>query len=663
MFAFFNQGEDINNKGATIEVAKGEVFGGPSAEERRKQEVASMAAGQPDWEKAELAKREAAPNAPQAQWSVAQYLEYDTAGNGGFQLLPDNSLLSDGGGPFNDTYRVVAKTKLKQIAAVRLRVLTHESLPQGGPGFAKNGNFVLTDFTATVGGVDQPIATAFADHEQPGYAALAAIDADPKTGWAINVAKGSAMKMNADHEIVFVFEKPIAVGAAPIELKMHHDLNEKYLIGRFALDFSESTPREKMPAADPLTVALKVAPASRTAEQVKLVQEAFEAANRETISKKEKKAKERNPNADVVELMVMKDVPKPRPTFVFQRGDFLRPDEKLGPLEPGVIAAVAASMKPATFHNRLDLARWLVASDNPLTPRVTMNRAWMRYFGRGLVETDEDFGSQGSPPTHPELLDWLGGELMRSGWSMKAMHRLIVTSATYRQSSKGRADLAEKDPRNLLLARQSRLRVEAEIIRDAALSASGLLDRAIGGPSVRPPQPSGVYSFTQNAKKWTTDTGPNRYRRALYTMFYRSAPYPLFTTFDAPDFQTVCTRRNRSNTPLQALTLANDEVFFELAQGLAARVVREVADRSEAGTPERLSRAFFLAVCRPPSEKESAILRKYFDEQKSAFGKQEGADTITTPELAALGIQPDSGAALVCAARAILNSDNFVTRE
>jgi hypothetical protein len=243
------------------------------------------------------------------------------------------------------------------------------------------------------------------------------------------------------------------------------------------------------------------------------------------------------------------------------------------------------------------------------------------------------------------------------------MHRLVVNSATYRQSSHARPDLLEKDARNLLLARQSRVRVEAEIIRDAALSASGLLDRTVGGPSVRPPQPEGVYSFTQNTKKWVTETGPNRYRRALYTMFYRSAPHPLFTTFDTPDFQTVCTRRTRSNTPLQALTLANDEVFFELAQGLAARVVREVPESAVTGVGARLRRAFFLAVCREPTEKEAAILRKYYDSQKSAFADDPAVQSVASKDLISLGVPPDSAAALVCVAGAILNSDAFVTRE
>ncbi|NIP96421.1 MAG: DUF1553 domain-containing protein, partial [Akkermansiaceae bacterium] len=194
--------------------------------------------------------------------------------------------------------------------------------------------------------------------------------------------------------------------------------------------------------------------------------------------------------------------------------------------------------------------------------------------GRGLVETEEDFGTQGSPPTHPELLDFLSRRFVEDGWSMKKLHRLIVTSETYQRSSRARPDLDEKDPRNLLLARQNRIRLDAEIIRDAALSASGLLTPRVGGPGVYPPQPAGIYAFTQARKNWKTSTGENRFRRGMYTFFYRSAPYPLLSTFDAPDFQTTCTRRARSNTPLQALTIANDPAFLEIAQGLAARLMR-----------------------------------------------------------------------------------------
>ncbi len=576
MLAFFNQGEDVNNKGATIEVARGEIFGtAPPAEIQRQRKATEPAPGQAEWEQRELAQLQSAP-AVAAQWKSAEYVEYDTASGAGFRLLPDQSLLADGRAAFNDTYRVVAKTELQQVAAIRLRVLTHESLPHNGPGMANNGNFVLTNFEIGHGGHDVSVTQAFADHEQPGYPAAAAIDDQPKTGWAINVGKDSKARMNADHEIVFVFEKPVPVENGSFEVRLHHDLNQNYLIGRFALDFTDSPPTPPRTTQDAFALALKTPAEQRSPEQARLVRDAFERTQPQTAAAKQKRAA----NADLAELMIMKDVASPRPTFIFQRGDFLRPDEKTGPLKPGVPQAVKAAFHdpPAGFHNRLDLARWLVNPENPLTPRVTVNRLWMHYFGRGIVETEDDFGTQGTFPSHPELLDWLGREFIRRGWSLKAMHRLIVTSATYRQESKARPDAAEKDPRNLLLARQERIRFDAEIVRDAALSASGLLDGTIGGPSVHLPQPDGVYTFTQEAKKWVTDTGPNRFRRALYTLFYRSAPHPLFTAFDAPNFQTTCTRRPRSDTPLQALTLANDQAFIEMAQGLAARLINEVPE-------------------------------------------------------------------------------------
>ena len=359
----------------------------------------------------------------------------------------------------------------------------------------------------------------------------------------------------------------------------------------------------------------------------------------------------------------MKETDKPRATFIHIRGDFLRNDEATGPLQPGGLHAVPPALPAAAGRTRLDLAQWLVSKDNPLTPRVTMNRMWMRYFGRGLVETDEDFGAQGSAPTHPELLDWLARTFVERGWSMKAMHRLIVTSATYRQSSRARPDLVEKDPRNLLLARQERVRVEAEIVRDAALSASGLLDRTIGGPSVHPPQAEGVYAFTQNKKVWTADSGPNRFRRALYTTFYRAAPYPLFTTFDAPDFQTVCTRRVRSNTPLQALTVANDPAFLEIAAGLARQSLLD-AHVTDGDPQAALDRAFLRALCREPSATERRVLREYFERQADAFrGDADSANALLAADAGLKQWPPDLAAAMVSVARTLINTDNFITRE
>ncbi len=642
MFAFFNNNEDVNNKGATVPVAQGEVFGQTQAVS-----AADVSKAQDAWEKKEVARLapQSTTNTP-AVWTNAHYVDYDTENNGGFQLLPDNSLLSDGKAGPNDTYRIVSKTDLPQIAAFRLRVLPHESLPKNGPGTAGNGNFVLTQIEATLDGTPLKIASARADHEQANYAISGALDNDPKSGWAINAGADSKAKMNAPHEAVFFFQKPVATNGKPLQIRLKHELNDRYLIGHFALDFIATPPTVALSDADEkLLVALQTERAKRSDEKKKVIEIAFEPSR---------------PKPNTVDLMVMKERAQLRPTFLLQRGDFLRPDQKLGALEPGTLG-VLPPLKHEGRATRLDLAKWLVSNENPLTPRVTMNRIWMRYFGRGLVETEEDFGSQGSAPTHPELLDWLAREFIKNKWSQKAMHRLIVTSATYQQSSKARPDLVEKDALNLLLARQNRQRVEAEIVRDAALSASGLLTGTIGGPSVRPPQPEGVYAFTQVGKKWTANTGADRYRRALYTLFYRSAPYPLLTTFDSPDFQTVCTRRTRSNTPLQALTLANDASFLELAQGLAARVLREAPDDTA-----RLKQMFWLCLSREPSAKELSVLQTFFDKQKAAFSKDEKSANqflqgALLPELKNGNIAQN--AALVSAARAVLNTDAFITRE
>jgi hypothetical protein len=307
------------------------------------------------------------------------------------------------------------------------------------------------------------------------------------------------------------------------------------------------------------------------------------------------------------------------------------------PVSPGV-PAVLHPLPEAAKPNRLDLARWLVDPKNPLTARVIMNRFWVHLFGLGLVETENDFGTQGIPPSHPELLDWLATEFVARDWSLKAMHRLIVTSAVYRQSSRARPELALVDPRNRLLARQGRNRLEAEVVRDAALTASGLLARKLGGPGVFPPQPEGVYRFTQIPRDWKPSIGPDRYRRGLYTHFWRSAPHPALMVFDAPESTTTCTRRNRSNTPLQALTLLNDQGYYELAQGLAARVLRE------GGSDEDLRIRFAFRVClgREPSSIERERLRELLMQEREAVGAKEAWTT---------------------AARVLLNLDEFITRE
>ena len=408
----------------------------------------------------------------------------------------------------------------------------------------------------------------------------------------------------------------------------------------------------------PLLLALRAKPDKRTNEQKKLLTAEFAKVDREKLAAEKNLAEARRALGlgDAVNTMVMRDLPQPRETFIHLRGSFLDHDRKTGPLSPGVPAALPPLPDKTTPRNRLDLADWLVRPDHPLVPRVTVNRVWMRYFGKGLVTTENDFGTQGTYPTHPELLDWLAHDFVANGWSMKRLHKLVVTSATYRQSSHSRPDLAELDPLNQLLARQNRLRFEAEIVRDAALSASGLLHPKVGGPGVKPPQPEGVYAFTQNKKGWTAATGPDRYRRGLYIQFYRSAPYPLLTTFDSPDFQSVCTARVRSNTPLQSLALANDEALFELAQGLGARLLKDVPADDE----KRLERAFFLCYARPPSDAERNAVASFRESQLASFVK----DPVAAEEVAQKGSKdPAEAASWTAVARALMNTDEFITRE
>jgi hypothetical protein len=346
-----------------------------------------------------------------------------------------------------------------------------------------------------------------------------------------------------------------------------------------------------------------------------------------------------------------------RKTHVLIRGDFLRKGVEV---EAGTLATLhPLSAKPAK-PTRLDLAKWLVDPANPLTARVAVNWMWQKYFGRGLVATLEDFGTQGEKPSHPELLDWLATEFLRTGWDLKAMHKLIVTSATYRQSARFRPDLAARDPINVLLARQSRQRLEAETLRDVSLASSGLLSKRVGGPSVRPPQPAGISELTYaGSARWVESTGADRYRRGLYTWFQRTSPYPMLLTFDAPDGNLSCSRREKTNTPLQALTLLNDTVFVDCAQALGKRIVEE----KPADTKERIRHGFRLCLGREPSVQELDRLQRLFAELLSMCkAKPEEAVKLAGKQPPA-GVDAAEAAAWVALSRTLLNLDEFVTRE
>ncbi|MBI3667402.1 MAG: DUF1553 domain-containing protein, partial [Acidobacteria bacterium] len=371
----------------------------------------------------------------------------------------------------------------------------------------------------------------------------------------------------------------------------------------------------------------------------------------------------------ITSTLIMRELPQPRQTYVHLGGDFLR---RGAPVYPGVPAVLSARSVTGT---RLDLARWLVDPGNPLTARVTVNRMWQAYFSKGLVETENDFGLLGAKPTHPDLLDWLATEFVARGWSQKALHRLIVTSAAYRRSSRRRPDLEEVDPYNRLLARQSRMRLEAEILRDSALTASGLLTPTIGGPSVYPPIPEGAMAVTQVKREWPTATGPDRYRRGMYTFFYRSAPHPGLALFDAPDATSTCSRRIRSNSPLQALTLLNDQAYIEFSRALARRVLKE----APANDQERLDYAFLLALGRNPKPAERDRLARFLALERGeyrsdptsasllvvkeqVFDSSPGGNTASEEEPVDPKELPEV-AAWTAVARVLLNLDDYMTRE
>ena len=309
--------------------------------------------------------------------------------------------------------------------------------------------------------------------------------------------------------------------------------------------------------------------------------------------------------------LVLKERATPRKSHLLIAGDFTRPGEEVTPGTPTALHPFAPGKAAA---DRLALARWIFDDANPLTARVIANRVWQVYFGRGLVETENDFGSQGTAPSHPELLDWLALELKANRWSLKHLHRTIVLSRTYRQDSAARADLADVDPGNRLLARQTRLRLDAEFVRDSLLAASGLLSRKVGGPPVFPPIPEGVMSLGQVKREWKTSQGEDAHRRGLYTFTYRVTPPPALSVFDAPDGLATCTRRNRSNTPLQALTLLNDPAFLECADALARLIERDGLAVAFRRCTARIPTAAELATLQPLAPRSAARVLLNLDE-------------------------------------------------
>jgi hypothetical protein len=609
-----------------------------------------------EWEAATL---KLAANAPKEV--VLQVTDFDSRdGNTSHEVLKDGSVLLSGEAPDRDTYVVTVKTNLTGIRAIKLEALTDPSLPGTGPGRGDpvRTNFVLGTFAATVaptiGGKAEPVkfVKARADHSQARFDVAGAIDDNPRTAWAI------APRFRQPHWAVFETAGPLGFdGGTVLTFTLVQDFGAARTIGRLRLSAITGDPgATAIPAG--LAEALKVQADKRTPTQAKLIVD-YRTATDAAARKLQDDVRRRETALAAVKppsTLVIRELPTPRKTHVLQRGDFRTPGEEVSPGTPAVLSPLAASRTPS----RLDLARWLVFPDNPLTARVTVNRVWAELFGQGLVLTPEDFGIKGERPTHPELLDWLAVEFMDSSWSMKSLLRNVVLSATYRQSSKLTPDLQARDPRNLLLARGPRFRLDAEAIRDNALAIAGLLNPKLGGEPIRPPQPDGLWVKVGGQRyDYVVSPGDEKFRRGLYVIWKRAAPNPALMTFDAADRFACRVKRARSNTPLQALTLLNDPVYVEAALAFAHRVLTDEPDSAH----RRIEYAFRLAVARSPRPDEVALLRTLFDAQSEAMARDPAAAKQLVGSFAApAGVAVAEFAAWYAVCAALLNLDETITK-
>ena len=627
-----------------------------SLEEKLKTQTPELDEAQERWEREEAVK--------QTPWRILEPAEFTFTGSAYFVPAEDKSLLVTTWSE-KINYSIVVRTSLRGITAFQLEVFPDKSLPALGPGRSTDGNFILTSFKIEKLGSTDPNRTeriglinAQSDFSQPGFPIAAVLDESVETGWAV------APKVGQPHTALFQTASPIGEesGTTLIFTLEHQSSVDHAAIGRFRLSATNVlSPKPAPPLPAEIRQILSLSGEGRNNEQRNQLSAYYRSITpllqpaRDRLMRLAKELEE----MPIVTTLVMQERPlSERPsTHLRIRGAYLNKGEQVYAGVPVVLHSLPENQLP----NRLGLAHWLVDENNPLVGRVTVNRLWEQIFGRGIVETAEDFGLKGERPTHPELLDWLATEFVRQGWSMKAILRNIVTSATYRQSSQVSPALLERDPDNRLLARGPRFRLEAEMIRDLALAAGGLLNRRVGGPSVFPYQPEGIWSLPYNPDQWVNSAGADGFRRGLYTFWRRSAPYPSFVSFDATSREFCTVRRVRTNTPLQALTALNDPAFFEAARGLARRIVAEAAsdDRS------RAVHGYRLCTARRPKAAEIDSLTELYHQELKRFGQDVPAaqkltgsqdlstDAVTLPELAAWTV----------VSNVLLNMDQTLTKE
>ena len=608
-------------------------------------------------------------------WTVLAPVETKSTSGTTLAVQPDHSILASGANQGMDHYEITARTELSGLTGLRVEALTDPSLPLTGPGRAGNGNFVLTGIDVEAQSVADPAKTrkvrlvgAGADFEQEKFEVEKVIDALAHTGWSIaGNKKGEARTAWFAADELFGFP-----GGTDLHIRL--DFASPYAghgIGRARLAVT-ADPAASAIGKVPLAVAevLAIPAGKRDAKQLETVQKHF----RETISPIPKQPvaqlERLRGNLAVVQrevpnVMVMQQMANPRETHILTRGQYNQPGEKVGPGTPASLPPLPADAPP----NRLALARWLIAPGHPLTARVAVNRFWKNFMGTGIVKTAGDFGAQGEWPSHPELLDWLATEFTSRGWDVKHIARLIVSSAAYRQSARVTPELLERDPENRLYARGPRFRLSAEEIRDTAISLSGLLNPRIGGASVSPYQPEGIWeelssrkdSLKWTAQRYTPSHGPDLYRRSMYTFWKRTCPPPQMQTFDAPDRETCIVSRERTNTPLQALVLLNDPTYVEASRLLAERMMTQ----GGATPAERIRFAFRLATARVPTDRETALLAALFEKQKARYS----ADPAAGKALLAVGearrkpgLDSAELAAWTNVVTTILNLDETVTK-
>lgn len=551
-------------------------------------------------------------------------------------------------------------SKAFPLTGIRIETLATPILPGKGPGRAKNGNFVLSQVRVYLS--DDPefkkherlnLVSAEADFTQKSFSPQQALSDKKGTGWAI------APQMGRSHRIDLFLSPGVEYsGKKYLQVVLDQQYGGQHMIGRFRVQTMTGSDPTRIYSKEILTAIRSGVPTPAQRDQIRRYLARKNPSTRklhESIENMKKTA----PKLPTMNVRVL--VPANRNTHLFHRGDFLQPQESVVPAGLEILTPEIGPVDGGKEPTRLEFARWLVSAENPITARVTVNQVWAHLFGRGIVATQNDFGVRGELPTHPELLDWLAWQFSRPlKWSRKKLIRLIVTSATYRQSSLHRRELDEVDPGNRLLARQNRIRVSAEIVRDLYLSAGGLLSSNVGGPSVFPPLPAGVADLSYaNNFKWKTSQGEDRYRRGMYTFFKRTSPYPNLISFDCPDSNTTRIERSRSNTPIQALITLNNDVFLESAQAFARRIL----SRKQATEAERMEYALRLCIARKPSAEERQRFLDLLGQMDRYYQDHLDLAEKLTARHRADGVDRVVNAAWVATVRMILNLDEFIVRD